>query len=132
MTCEKRGGMVVCSRDTKNRCYICGAPSVALCDATKKDGTPCDLPMCEKHRNRVGDDIDICQYHNYPKYIKQAKENRAKREEARKYFIEEYQKQNFRVVPGHWPDFATKEEVDKWIDMQKKMLAAAREFFDKD
>lgn len=101
----------------------------SLCDATKKDGTPCNLPMCDKHRHRVGDDIDVCQYHNHPKYIEQAKKNRAEREEARKYFFEEYQKQDFRVFPGHWPDFASKEEVDKWIDMQNKMMEAAKEFF---
>lgn len=41
------------------------------------------------------------------------------------YFYSEYQKQDIRVVPGHWPDFQTKEEIDKWIEglqMHKKMM----------
>lgn len=38
------------------------------------------------------------------------------------YFIQQYEKASFRVVPGHWPDFATKEEVDRWIKMTQDML----------
>lgn len=112
-------------------CYVCGKPMTSLCDASKKDGTPCDLPMCDEHRHRVGKDVDVCGYHMHPKYVSQARKNRAEREEARKYFIEEYQKQDFKVVPGHWPDFATKKDVDKWIDMQNNIMKAARELFDK-
>lgn len=111
--------MIICKRKPKTKCYICGKPMTSLCDATRKDGKPCDMPMCDEHRNRIATDLDVCKYHNYPKYIEQARENRIMREEAKLYFIEEYQKQDFRVVPGHWPDFVTKEEVDKWIDFQK-------------
>lgn len=103
------------------RCYICGKPMAARCDATKKDGKPCNLPMCEEHRNRVADDldVDVCGFHNRPGHIAQAIENRAKREEAREYFIDKYSRANFRVVPGHWPDFSTKEEVDEWfVDLE--------------
>ncbi|MCK9470703.1 MAG: hypothetical protein M0Q88_02990 [Bacilli bacterium] len=121
--------MIKCSRKPSTRCYVCGKPMTSLCDATRKDGKPCDMPMCDEHRNRIATDLDVCKYHNYPKYIEQARENRIKREEARLYFIEEYQKQDFRVVPGHWPDFATKEDVDKWIDFQNKVLEMSRELF---
>lgn len=37
--------------------------------------------------------------------------------EVEDYFFEQYQKQNFQVVPGHWPDFETKKDVDDWISM---------------
>lgn len=77
--------------------------------------------MCEEHRNRVADDldVDVCGFHNRPGHIAQAIENRAKREEAREYFIDKYSRANFRVVPGHWPDFSTKEEVDEWfVDLE--------------
>jgi len=115
MPCERRGGMVVCSREPQKRCHVCGKPMVALCDATKRDGQPCDLPMCKEHRHTVGKDVDVCKYHNSPKYIKTALENRREMEEAGKYFLEQYQKASFRVVPGHWPEFRSKKEVDKWI-----------------
>lgn len=36
--------------------------------------------------------------------------------EVEEYFWERYKKASFRVVPGHWPDFQSKEEVDTWID----------------
>jgi hypothetical protein len=39
----------------------------------------------------------------------------ADKNEVMEYFAEQYQKTNFRLMPGHWPDFHTKEEVDKWI-----------------
>lgn len=41
------------------------------------------------------------------------------------YFSEQYGKASFRVVPGHWPDFKSKEEVDKWL----KMVQAMGDFF---
>jgi hypothetical protein len=31
------------------------------------------------------------------------------------YFKKEYEKCRIKVVPYHWPDFKTKEEVDEWI-----------------
>lgn len=118
----------ICSRDKKTVCHVCGKPMTSLCDATKKDGTPCDIPMCDEHRHTVGLDTDVCCYHNYPKYIKQALENRKERAKKEKegniykiapeiedYFIEQYGKSDIRVVPGHWPVMKTKEDVDKWI-----------------
>jgi hypothetical protein len=71
--------MIACSRG-QTKCHICGKPMVALCDATKRDGTPCNAPMCEEHRHSVGDDTDVCIYHNKPDYIKQAIVNRQKRD----------------------------------------------------
>jgi len=38
------------------------------------------------------------------------------------YFLEKYEKANFRVVPGHWPNFKTKEEVDEYIDANEKLI----------
>ena len=87
MPCENRGGMVVCSRRPQTRCHICGKPMVALCDATRKDGTPCDAPMCEEHRYRVGEDTDVCKYHNSQKYIKKALEKHKEMKEAKGYFF---------------------------------------------
>ena len=65
---------IMCTRTV--RCHVCGKPHTALCDATKANGKPCDLPMCDDHKHTVGVDTDVCRYHNYPKYIKQAIENR--------------------------------------------------------
>lgn len=48
-------------------------------------------------------------------------------EEIQKYFFEQYQKASFRVVPGHWPNFKTKEDVDKWIKQMEKLI---NELFD--
>lgn len=31
------------------------------------------------------------------------------------YFIEKYEAHPINVVPGHWPDMNTKEDVDEWI-----------------
>ena len=36
-------------------------------------------------------------------------------DEVYKYFMEQYKNAKFRVVPGHWPDFQNKEEVDQWV-----------------
>ncbi len=118
--------MIICKRQPSTKCYICGEPITSLCDATRKDGKPCDIPMCDNHRNRITTDVDVCRYHNYPKYIEQALENRILREKARWHFVEECKKQNIRVLPGHHPDFSTKEEVDEWIAFRNSL----RELFD--
>lgn len=110
-------------------CYVCGRRSVSLCDASKENGEPCDMPMCEEHRNKIGVDLDVCEYHSNKKDILQAGENRVKREDAKEYFIQEYLKQDIRVVPGHWPDFATKEEVDDWLEKQNKHYKLFDELF---
>lgn len=82
MPCEWKDGIVLlCSRRSSRVCHICGSPMVALCDATKKDGAPCNAPLCEKHRYKVGEDVDVCKYHNHPKYIQTALKNRASMEE---------------------------------------------------
>lgn len=116
-----------CRKRPKTRCYVCGKPMTSLCDATRKNGKPCDVPMCDEHRNRVGTDVDVCHYHNYPNHIKKAYENRIERAKARLYFVEKYKKQDFGLVLGHYPDFATKEEVDKWMDFQKAALKTSKE-----
>ena len=45
-------------------------------------------------------------------------------DEVWKYFLGKYRKCDFRVVPGHWPDFKSKEDVDKWIQSNEKLLYA--------
>lgn len=47
-------------------------------------------------------------------------------DEIMAYFFEKYEKASFRVVPGHWPDFQTKEEVDEYIDATEKIMEAFR------
>lgn len=42
------------------------------------------------------------------------------------YFFEKYEKANFSVVPGHWPDFKTKEEVDEYMDANEKIIEVFR------
>lgn len=46
-------------------------------------------------------------------------------EEVQKYFLEQYKKASFRVVPGHWPNFKNNEEVDQWIAETKKLIELA-------
>ena len=39
------------------------------------------------------------------------------------YFQEQYAKSNVRVVPGHWPDFKSKQAVDDWISFLQKVAS---------
>lgn len=54
------------------------------------------------------------------------KKESQKHDEVTAYFFERYEKASFRVVPGHWPDFQTKEEVDEYIDATEKIMEAFR------
>lgn len=54
------------------------------------------------------------------------KKESQKHDEVTAYFFERYEKASFRVVPEHWPDFKTKEEVDEYIDTTEKIMAAFR------
>lgn len=36
--------------------------------------------------------------------------------DLKKYFFTRYQAANFRVIPGQWPDFKSKEEIDEWLE----------------
>lgn len=40
------------------------------------------------------------------------------------YFQERYTNSEARVVPWHWPDFKSKEEVDEWITLLSDILKA--------
>ncbi len=42
--------------------------------------------------------------------------------EIEDYFEEQYENCGIKVVPGHWPEMKTKEDVDKWIS-GLKMIA---------
>jgi hypothetical protein len=37
------------------------------------------------------------------------------------YFKEQYAKSSIKVVPGNWPDFKIKEEVDDWLGMLTRL-----------
>lgn len=52
--------------------------------------------------------------------------SKEKHDEVMAYFFERYKGASFTVVPGHWPDFQTKEEVDEYIDATEKIMAAFR------
>ena len=53
-------------------------------------------------------------------------EKKESKEEIMKYFEEQYKKCEVSVVPGHWPNFKSKKEVDEWINSleQVKLLIA--------
>jgi hypothetical protein len=44
------------------------------------------------------------------------------RNEIMEYFKKRYAESDIRVVPGHWPQFETKAQVDEWFK-QKNMLS---------
>ena len=48
-------------------------------------------------------------------------------DEIKRYFLERYEKASFRVVPGHWPDFESREAVDRWIEAMEATLKVAQE-----
>ena len=46
-------------------------------------------------------------------------------DEVYEYFLERYQKAKFRVVPGHCPNFKSKEHVDKWFKFVDDIMSTA-------
>lgn len=122
---------IACGRNYK-KCYFCDRPMTSLCDSEKEDGTTCDLPMCDEHKVNIGVDTDVCPKHYNQEGVYVALVNRDKRDEAQNYFVKIYPTLEFAVVPGHWPDFETVEQVDEWIEMQMKMREVAREIFEKE
>jgi hypothetical protein len=57
-------GAIVCSRGSKPKpCVDCGAGSTALCDYEIAKGKTCDRAMCDRHRIRVGPNLDYCRAH---------------------------------------------------------------------
>ena len=101
---------------SKNRCYICGKPAVKLCDYPG-----CNKPMCLEHACHIGSDNDVCKEHFNKIDIEKSKENRKKLKEIENYFYQQYENSSFRVVPGHWPEFKSKEEVDRWIELNEQI-----------
>lgn len=68
---------IACSMVSRRKvCHVCGAPMTRLCDASNDDGTPCDMPMCNKHSHRIGKDTDVCEKHFTRVDAKQAMKNR--------------------------------------------------------
>ena len=109
------------------KCYICGKPYTSLCDATNENGEPCDIPMCDEHRNRVTIDVDVCNHHNNPKDREQAKKNRLERERARLYFRSRYGEVETRMLSDILFEPATMKEVDEWIEKRKREDKAIKE-----
>lgn len=50
-------------------------------------------------------------------------------EDIKKYFLEQYTKARFRVVPGHWPDFQSKNEVDQWFVTMNELVQFAKIYY---
>jgi hypothetical protein len=73
---DEAGRCVMISCTRTRRCVSCVKPATSYCDSYKKDGTPCDLPLCDDCKITVAEDTDVCKYHNYPKYIESALERR--------------------------------------------------------
>ncbi|EPH93159.1 hypothetical protein D920_03125 [Enterococcus faecalis 13-SD-W-01] len=48
-------------------------------------------------------------------------------EDIKPYFYEMYLKQEWNVVPGHWPSMETKEDVDDWIESMTDMMEKLHE-----
>lgn len=109
------------------KCYICGRPYTSLCDATNENGEPCDMPMCDKHRNSVAIDVDVCNRHNNPKDREQAKKNRLEREKARLYFRDRYGEIETRMLNDVLFEPATMKEADEWIEERKREDKAIKE-----
>ena len=90
---------IACSRGRSQQvCHVCGKPMETLCDATRKDGRPCDIPMCAEHSHRVAEDTDVCKYHNYPKFIEQAIKNREKSNADEVAELEEQERQANAII----------------------------------
>lgn len=66
------------------------------------------------------------------RYICSACAGKERSMSVNEYFHEQYKSADFRVVPGHWPDFKTKEEVDEWLDTMSRIMAAFRKEPDHD
>ncbi len=47
--------------------------------------------------------------------------------DVEEYFYQRYKKADFKAVPGHWPDFQSQEEVDRWFMMIENALGKIRE-----
>jgi len=43
-------------------------------------------------------------------------------DEVSEYFHRQYEKSKVRVVPGHWPKFKSKKQVDLWIKLINSMV----------
>lgn len=62
MPCERIGTAIVCSRARKpKKCSVCRIyAGTQLCDGTKANGKPCDVPLCTRCAHHVGADQDLC------------------------------------------------------------------------
>lgn len=51
-------------------------------------------------------------------------------DEIMAYFYEQYENLPVKVLPGHWPNFKSKEEVDQWIALKNKLFDSFNDYFD--
>lgn len=52
----------ICGKSIKP-CHFCGAMTDYLCDYPIGNSKTCDLPLCDKHANKSGGDVDFCPIH---------------------------------------------------------------------
>ena len=45
-------------------CSICGFVADYLCDYPVGENKTCDAPMCIRHRNNIGEELDYCNTHS--------------------------------------------------------------------
>jgi hypothetical protein len=45
--------------------------------------------------------------------------------DVKSYFFKKYKNSHIRVVPGHWPDFKSKKEVNNWFLLLESMVKEA-------
>ncbi|MDT2759301.1 phage recombination protein Bet [Enterococcus xiangfangensis] len=66
------------------------------------------------------------------KLFNQIDNSESDKNDVESYFNEQYEKLGIKVVPGHWPEMKTKEDVDNWINNLKMIDEALGEMEDED
>lgn len=86
---------------------------------------------CRKYHVTYRKDGDVDKITAVCKFCMANSTRKPPRDEVMEYFQKWYAKSDIRVVPGHWPNFKTKAEVDKWFEIQNMMSAYADFLFKK-
>lgn len=107
-------------------CDQCGETLVGTYDVETEDFTWLDT--CGKHdvKDNGNEEYDvkaIC------KLCLADPTRKPPKDEVMEYFKKRYSKCEVKVVPGHWPHFKTKEEVDRWIDFQNSLTKGFDAYF---
>lgn len=71
MPCDVRENSIVCSRGARKppKCYFCANPSTKLCDYPVTRERTCDLPICDTHAKKQGENLDTCPNHPQMRYF---------------------------------------------------------------